>query len=263
MVSGKRVSIVIPCKNEEKIIAKTLKSVPSYVDEIIVVDNGSRDKTAEVARSLGARVITEKRKMNGIGYGYAHITGIKHATGDYIFGMDGDDTYPSYQIKEIVEKMENDKLDFISCNRLPLKNPKAISKTRRLGIYILNVEVALLYGKAVRDILTGMWCVKRDVVSALDLRMGDWNLSPEIKISAIFSKRVKFAEYHIDHFERDKEPSKQAIWKTGFNHLVYIFKRRFTQDSALGRRLLCVAAFHTSGRSKVQASYTSKPIFAI
>jgi len=231
MVKGKKISVIIPCKNEEKIIKSVVKSMPKYVDEVIVVDNGSSDNTAKVARKAGAIVVTEKRKLNGIGYGYAHITGLKHATGDFIFAMDGDDTYPSSEIKNVVKKMERENLDFVSCNRLPLKNPQAISDTRKLGIYVLNLEVFLLYGKVLKDTLSGMWCVKRETVSSLNLKMGDWNLSPEIKISALINKDLKFSEYHIDHFEREGEESKQAIWNTGFNHLFYILKRRLTQDN--------------------------------
>ena len=239
MIKNKKISVVIPCKNEEKGIAAVIKNIPPYIDEIIVVDNGSTDRTGEVAKKAGARVIKEPRKMNGVGYGYAHITGIKNAKGDYVAALDGDDTYPAYQIKEIVEKMETEGIDFVSCNRLPLKNPKVISKTRQLGIFILNLEVLFLYGTRVKDILTGMWVMKKDVYNKLNLRMGDWNLSPEIKISAIFNKDVKFTEYHIDHFVRENEPSKQAIWKTGINHAFYILKRRFTNDSIIGSWIYC------------------------
>lgn len=261
MINNKTISLIIPCKNEEKIIESVIKHVPNYIDEILVVDNGSTDNTAAVARKAGARVITELRKMNGIGYGYAHISGLKHATGDYIFGMDGDDTYDVNKIKEIVEKMERENIDFVSCNRLPLKNTKAISKTRQLGILILNLEVLILYGKFVRDILTGMWGMKRETINKLDLRMGDWNLSPEIKIAAIFNKDIKFAEFHTDHFVREKEPSKQAIWNTGFTHLKYIFKRRFTQDSYLGNLIYC----RLFKKSDYACTYNSKKqvIFAI
>lgn len=234
MINNKKISLVIPCKNEEKIIYKTVKSVPAYVDEIIVVDNGSKDNSIAEATRAGAKVFSEPRKMNGIGYGYAHITGIENATGDYIFGADADDTYPAYEIANIVKYMEQANLDVVSCNRLPLKNPKAISKTRRLGIYILNLEVFFLYGYPIKDTLTGMWGIRRTALSKLNLRMGDWNLSPEVKISAIMNKNIKFSEYHIDHFVREKEPSKQAIWKTGMAHLIYIAQRRFTEDSAFG-----------------------------
>jgi glycosyltransferase involved in cell wall biosynthesis len=230
VVDGKKITVVIPCRNEEKIIAQTVKNVPDYVDEIIVVDNGSTDNTVEVAKAAGARVFTDKRALNGIGYGYAHMKGLYYATGDIIFAMDGDDTYPSYQIRGIVDYMEFNKLDFVTCCRLPLKHIKAISKTRRLGINILNLEVFLLYGVSLRDILTGMWVMRKEIIPMLDLQMGDWNLSPEVKISAFANPRIRFDEYHIDHFERGKEPSKQAIWKTGTSHFFYILKRRFTQD---------------------------------
>ena len=238
MIGKNKLSVVIPCKNEAGIIRSTIEAIPDYVDEIIVVDNGSTDNSAQVARESGAKVLTENRTLNGIGYGFAHLKGMQHATGDIVIAMDGDDTYPSYQIKDIVEKMEKENIDFVSCNRLPLNNKEAISATRRLGIHILNLELFVLYGKFSKDILTGMWAVRKTAIPKLQLRKGDWNLSPEIKISAMVNKNVKFVEYHIDHFERENEPSKQAIWSTGFNHLKYILVRRFTQDSAFYKQLV-------------------------
>jgi len=234
MLRNKTISLIIPCKNEEKILPETIKNIPNYVDEIIVVDNGSTDNSAEVAKEAGAIVVREPRKLNGIGYGYAHIKGIETSESDYIFAMDADDTYPSYQIKEIVEYMEDNAVDVVSCNRLPLKNSEAISKLRRLGIYILNIEIALLYRFPIKDTLTGMWGIRRSALPKLKLRMGDWNLSPEVKVAAITNKDVVFSEYHIDHFAREKEPSKQQIWKTGLGHFLYILKRRFTEDSYAG-----------------------------
>ena len=234
MLRNKTISLIIPCKNEEKILPETIKNIPSYVDEIIVVDNGSTDNSARVASEAGAIVVKEPRKLNGIGYGYAHIKGIESSTGDYIFAMDADDTYPSYQIKEIVEYMEDSAVEVVSCNRLPLKDSEVISKIRRLGIHILNIEIALLYGFQIKDTLTGMWGMRRSALPKLNLRMGDWNLSPEVKVAAITNKDIVFAEYHIDHFAREKEPSKQKIWKTGLSHFMYILKRRFTEDSHAG-----------------------------
>ena len=62
MYKGLTISVVIPCFNEEEGIAHVLRGMPDYVDEVIVVDNNSTDDTAEVARSLGARVISELRQ---------------------------------------------------------------------------------------------------------------------------------------------------------------------------------------------------------
>jgi len=231
MIKGKTISVVIPCKNEEKVIAAAIKNIPSYVDEILVIDNGSTDNTSQAALQAGATVIKEDRKLDGIGYGYAHLTGLANATGDFVFASDGDDTYPVKEIKKIVAFMEKNKLDVVSCNRLPLKTPGVISKTRQLGIWVLNIETFLLYGKPIKDILTGMWGIRRSSLLYMTLKMGDWNLSPEIKIEAITNPKIAFSEYHIDHFHREKEPSKQQIWKTGMNHLLYILKRRVVQDS--------------------------------
>lgn len=235
MIDKKRITLVVPCRNEEKIIAAFIKKVPFYVDEILIVDNGSTDNTAEVAKSAGkrVRVIRETRTLKGIGYGFAHMRGLEEANGDYIVAMDGDDTYPLNAIKTVVRKMQREHWNFVSCNRLPLRNPKAISKTRQLGIKVLNWEIALLYGYPMKDILTGMWIVQKEIVHELKLKEGDWNLSPEIKLAALANPRIRFTEYHIDHFERAHEPSKQQIFKTGFAHLAYIAKRQMTQDNPL------------------------------
>ena len=227
MINNKKISLIIPCKNEENVIGKTIRNIPKYIDEIIVVDNNSSDRTAEVAQQEGAIVIKEIRQTNGIGYGYAHQTGIQRATGHYIAALDGDGTYPAFELEDIVNKMEAENIDFISCNRLPLAIPYAISKTRELGVRILNMEVKVLYGKPMKDILSGMWCFKSSIKDKLNLKEGGWDLSPEIKLNALLNPEIKFQEYHIVHFVRNKEPSKQQIWKTGYDHARYIFTRRF------------------------------------
>ena len=231
MLKGKKISVILPCKNEEKGILQTIKAMPSYVDEIIVVDNGSTDKTADVARNAGAQVLSEPRKQNGIGYGYAHISGLSAASGDYLIGMDGDGTYPAEAISEVISFLEKRELDLVSCNRFPLQH-QAISWLRQLGVHILNWEVRLLYGYLMQDILTGMWVMRRTALTHLQLKEGDWNLSPEIKLSAIRNRKLNFAEYHIDHRVRTGD-SKQNIWRTGWNHLRYIFIRRITTDSTV------------------------------
>jgi glycosyltransferase involved in cell wall biosynthesis len=236
MVNDKKLSVVIPCRNEEKIIVRTISNIPNYVDEIIVVDNGSTDGSIAAAERAGARVFTDERTKGGIGYGYAIMKGMYYSKGDLVIVMDGDDTYPSYQIRGIVDYMDYNKLDMVSCTRFPLRNKKAISFIRRLGISVLNTLVLVLYGYPIKDILTGMWAIRKNAIPKLDLKMGDWNLSPEIKISAIMAPGVQFEEYYIDHFEREHEPSKQSIIKTGFGHLFYILKRKFTQDLKLAGR---------------------------
>jgi len=233
MIGNTKLSLVVPCRNEEKIIAGFIRKVPAYIDEIIIVDNNSTDNTASAAKKAGALVVKEPRTVGGIGYGFAHMAGIAKATGDFIIAMDGDDTYPVGQIKRIVTLMGKNNWDFVSCNRLPLTYPKAISPVRQLGIRMLNRLVFLLYGYPMGDILTGMWVVRRTVVSRLNLSAGDWNFSPEIKLAALVAPGVSFAQYHIPHFLRQQEISKQNILKTGLAHVGYIVKRRLTTDNIL------------------------------
>ena len=68
-----------------------------------------------------------------------------------------------------------------------------------------------------------MWVMNKHAKKQLKLKSGGWDLSPEIKIKALYMPKIKFAEHHIHHFERAKEPSKQQIFKTGWGHLMYIF----------------------------------------
>lgn len=233
MIGNKRISLVVPVKNEARVIGAFIKRVPAYVDEILVINNNSNDNSARVARAHGAKVIRECRNINGIGYGFAHQTGVLRATGDYIIAVDGDDTYPVSSIKTIVKYMERYDLDMVSCNRLPLANKRAISWIRQLGIHLLNFEVFLLYGKHMSDILTGMWIGKREVLRQFSVSSGDWNYSPEIKLAALTDGTIHFAEYHIRHFARVENVSKQRIFATGLSHAWYIVKRRLTVDNPL------------------------------
>lgn len=227
------ISLVIPCRNEEKALEKMLKKVPHWIDEVIVVDNNSTDKTREVAKKYGAQVILEKRHLGGIGYGYAHQRGLKAAKGQIVVTLDGDNTYPISDIKAALNYLLKNQLDIVSCNRYPLKNQQAVSKIRQFGVWILNQQVRWLYRFPMKDILSGMWLIRRSAAKELKLSEGGWNLSPEIKLAALMSPALSFDEFHITHEYRFDGDSKQNIWKTGFEHLWYIGKRRLTTDNPL------------------------------
>jgi len=67
MRNGASVAVIIPAFNEEKSIGKVISALPRWVDDCIVVDNGSTDRTSEVAQTLGARVVVESRRCYGAG----------------------------------------------------------------------------------------------------------------------------------------------------------------------------------------------------
>ena len=99
MYKNLRITAVIPCLNEEIGISEVLREVPPFVDEVIVVDNGSTDRTAVIARDMGAHVISELHR----GYGKAYKSGFSRATGDIIVTLDGDHSYPVDALSYLLE----------------------------------------------------------------------------------------------------------------------------------------------------------------
>lgn len=229
MYKSKSISVILPCRNEGNHLKEVIARIPKYIDEIIVVSNKSTDNTVEVAKKLHLKVFEDNRTLGGIGYGFAHITGINNASGDIIVGIDGDATYPIENLAEIIDYMSSEKLDFISCNRYPLQDGSKIPLKLRLGVKILNLETRLLYGLNIKDILSGMWVFKKQARSSLGLTMGDWNLSPQIKINAALSPKIKFGEYSIVQHERHGD-TKQHYFSTGLSHLAWLFSNKFSRS---------------------------------
>jgi len=217
-----KISVVIPCYNEEEGVRHTIEGLPDCVDEVVVVDNNSTDRTAEVAKANGARVVFEGRK----GYGAAYKAGLPAATGDVIVTLDGDGTYPSEQIPELVDYLVDQKLDFVSAARFPLQNPKAMNFSNKVGNVVLTITMLLLYGVPIKDSQSGMWVFRSRVLPNLTLTSDGMPLSEEIKIEAIRAKNVAFAEYNVSYHPR-VGTVKLEKWRDGFRNLVFLFKKRF------------------------------------
>jgi glycosyltransferase involved in cell wall biosynthesis len=230
MYKNKRVSLCLPCRNEGGHLREVVAKVPDYVDEIIVISNNSKDDTVKVAKKIGGKVkvIEDNRTIDGIGYGFAHMSGITAATGDIIVGADGDATYPIEDIDKVAAHLFENGLDFISCNRYPLQDGTKIPFKLQLGVNLLNWEIRILYGIKIKDALSGMWVFKKEIRDELHLTMGEWNLSPQIKINAATNPNIKFQEYSIKQHQRLGE-TKQDYFKTGFKHALWILKNRFSR----------------------------------
>jgi len=95
-----------------------------------------------------------------------------------------------------------------------------------LGNFILTLGTQILFFKAVKDSQSGMWVFKRDVLNHLRLTSDGMPFSEEIKIEAIRSKRVKFAEHHIRYGDRIGTIKLQK-WRDGFTNLLFLVKLRF------------------------------------
>jgi len=221
MFLGKRISVVIPCHNEEEGIRAVIEQMPPIVDEILVVDNASSDRTAEIARELGARVVFEGRK----GYGRAYKTGFAKARGDVIVTMDGDGTYPPNSIPLLVQVLVTEKLDFMTARRWRSKQDKSKSPLRLLGNAILSSATMLLYRRFLVDSQSGMWVFRREALPYFQPESDTMALSQEIKILAFTNPKVRCLEMPIYYGERIGE-SKLNLWKDGFGNLLQLFKLR-------------------------------------
>lgn len=242
MYRNMRVSVCLPCRNEGTHLKEIIERIPTLVDEVVVVSNASTDNTMAVAKKLKAVAVEDNRVVNGIGYGFAHMTGIAKATGDIVVGMDGDGTYPIEDLPSIIDDLLDSKLDFISCNRYPVRGGTRIPFKLRLGVFALNTEVRVLYGLKIKDILSGMWVFRKKIAPKLNLTMGDWNLSPQIKLNAATHPSITFAEHSISQRQRLGE-THQHYFKTGFSHMFWIAGNRFAVKS-LAHKLFVATSDH-------------------
>ncbi|MFI5173962.1 MAG: glycosyltransferase family 2 protein [Terriglobia bacterium] len=223
MYKDLRITVVIPCLNEEDGIRRVLAGVPPFVDEALVVDNGSTDRTAEVAQSLGAKVVSEEVR----GYGRAYKTGLLHAAGDVIVTLDGDHSYPVDAISYLIEALLHEKVGFVSASRFPILNPQAMSFKHRVGNLILSLVFSILFWRWVRDSQSGMWVFYKRGLERMHLQSNGMPFSEEIKIEAITNRKIGFKEIHIEYSTRVGEKKLQP-WRDGIGNLLFLLKKRWS-----------------------------------
>lgn len=227
MYKNKKITVYFPARNEAGHLAQVVDGTPDFVDEIIVVSNRSFDNTLEELNKYPRiRVLVDDRTIDGIGYGFAHLTALNAATGDILVAADADLTYPVHELDKILDNFMDNHYDFVTCTRYPVDSKTTIPFKLKFGVNFLNKEVEYLYGIKLQDTLSGMWVLTKDTVDKLNLVMGDWNLSPEIKIKAAMNPHVRYGEYHISQKQRAGE-TKQNYFKTGFDHALWILLNRF------------------------------------
>jgi len=217
------VSLIIPALNEEEGIVATLKRVPDGIDEIIVVDGGSKDRTRELAAAAGTKVVVESRR----GYGLAYKRGFELAKGDIITTADADGTYPTEMLPHIVSYLVNRNLTFVSCSRFPLANAKSMAFLNKLGNVGMSIGATLLYLHTFRDIASGMWAFRRELLEKMDLGTNGWVFSPEIKLEAYFANPSGFAEFVIPYDERVGHTHMVTMWQTGVEVMAFMAYERW------------------------------------
>jgi glycosyltransferase involved in cell wall biosynthesis len=222
MYKGRSITVIIPCLNEEQGIEKVLRAMPEFVDEVIVVDNNSTDRTSEVAASLGAKVIREEVR----GYGRSYKRGFAQATCDLIITLDGDHSYPVDALSYLIEAFLHLEVDFLNASRFPVRDVRAMSLKHKLGNLVLSLAMTMLFFRWVRDSQSGMWVLRRSIIKEMKLESDGMAFSEEIKIEALRNPRIRFGEISIQYSSRLGE-KKLNPWRDGIRNLAFLAKKRF------------------------------------
>ena len=185
-----RTRIVIPARNEEQSIGRVLDEIPrELVQEVIVVDNGSSDGTADVARTHGATVLSETEP----GYGAACLRGIAHTTGDtdVIVILDGDHSDYPEDLPGILAPITAGEADFVVGSRVLGKaEPGALPWNQRWGNRLASFMMRVLYRRHFTD-MGPFRAMRREHLLAWEMRdrTYGWNVEMQAK-AIIYGSRI-------------------------------------------------------------------------
>jgi glycosyltransferase involved in cell wall biosynthesis len=212
----KEVCVMLPALNEEGTIGMVIDEVPrgelerrGYKVTVVVIDNGSTDRTGEIAREKGARVVHEAAR----GKGRAVRAGFREACGDFVFMLDADYTYPATHITHMVEALENG-CDVVMGSRLKGDMGEgAMSRLNMVGNRLLALLTNVLYGTRISDPCTGCWGFKQSVVGGLRLKANGFDIEADM-LSGIARDGHTIAEVPI-HYRRRATPPKLNSLRDG------------------------------------------------
>ncbi len=213
---------MIPCLNERNTIYRCVAAANEVLEsqdwhgEVIVVDNGSHDGSAEIAKAAGALVVHEPRR----GYGSAYLAGFAAATGDYIVMADADLTYDFLEIPRFVAQLDEG-AQFVMGDRMGNIQPGAMPWLHRyVGNPMLSGILNLFFSTGVHDAHCGMRALRRDVLPRLDLRTTGMEFASEMVVRA-GKERLNIAEIPIHYHPREGE-SKLSSFRDGWRHLRFL-----------------------------------------
>ena len=223
MSSEPQISVVIPCLDEEEAVGNVVDQALEGIrrsgrsGEVIVVDNGSSDASADVAAAHGARVVTEPRR----GYGSAYLAGLTAARGEFIVMGDADETYPLQELGPFVDRLEaGDDLVIGSRFQGTIHGGAMPRLNRFVGNPILTGMLNLLFGVKVSDAHCGMRALRRDAVPLLDLHSTGMEFASEMVFKA-YRRDLRVSELPIDYFPRTGE-SKLNRFGDAWRHMRFM-----------------------------------------
>ena len=218
MIDNKKVSALIPTLNEEGNIKDTILNLPDFIDEVIIIDGYSKDKTAEIAKKLKAKVIFDKGKK-----GSALIQGAKEAKGDILLAIDADGSHKFSELRLFSEAI-NAGYDFAFGSRFILGGGTSdMTLTRRLGNKFFVILVNLIYDCHFTDLCYGYRAFSKDAFLKLKLKSVGFEIETEMSIRAI-QEKCKIIEIPSFEGKRIKGEGKLKTFKDGFRIFKTILK---------------------------------------
>lgn len=217
------VSVVLPCLNEEQAVGAVVDrawagiAASGRAGEVVVVDNGSVDNSAEIAREHGARVVLEPRP----GYGSAYLAGLAAARGEAIVMADADGSYDVGELRRFVDALEAGH-DLVLGSRLrgTIHRGAMPWAHRWIGNPVLTALLNRLFRAHVSDALCGLRAVRRSALLRLELQAIGMEFASEMIVKAA-KRGLSIAEIPIDYYPRTGE-SKLNSFRDGWRYLRFM-----------------------------------------
>ncbi len=220
-------TILMPCLNEKDNIEFCIGEAQAFIrennlsGEVLVVDNGSTDRSVELAKECGARVVQEDRR----GYGRALRTGLEEALGSVIIFGDCDSTYDFKNLNPLYLPLARGEVDFMMGDRFAgqMENG-AMSLSHKLGAPFLSWCGRVKFGVKIHDFHCGIRGIRKEALKKLEFHTTGMEFATEMLAEAS-RKGLKIGEVSVPlRKSRNKREAKLRTVRDGFRHLWYIIK---------------------------------------
>ena len=217
-----KITILICTLNEEQNLPYVLPKIPRWVDELLLVDGHSTDKTVEVAKKIQPKI--KVLYQLGKGKGDALKCGIEHASGDIIVTLDADGATDPEEMPKFIEPLLNG-YDFAKGSRF-LNNRPTMALHRQFGNWVLVTSANILHGTRYTDICSGYNAFWKRAIEKVNLSSDGFQMEQEMNVK-IRKVGLKVIEVACQDRGRLGGTSKTQALKQGLIDLITIIRERF------------------------------------